>query len=129
MTRGNLHFPIEKNCLADVLSDRGLASLGDAYVNFVFSLALSDVKHKPLGVRVKGSLLAEALRKAELRNLMGSRMSRHELADAAEALLVYGWLNNCLALDECVKVLTENRDLDEGLRILLERVKKKATFP
>jgi hypothetical protein len=98
-------------------------------VNFVYSLALSDLMHKPRGLRVKRSSLAEALRKAKLRSLMDSGMSRHDLADAAEALLVYGWLNKLITLDESVKVLTESKDVNEGLSILLERVKKKAIFP
>jgi hypothetical protein len=75
--------------LAEVLADRDLDSLGDAYVNFAHSLALSNRRRKPLGVRVKGSVLAEALRKAGLRDRLGSSMSRHALADATEAMIVY----------------------------------------
>lgn len=77
-------FPTVRGSLAEVLADSDLASLGDAYVNFAYSLALSNRKDKPLGVRVKGSLLAEALRKAGLRDCLGSRMTRHMLADAAK---------------------------------------------
>jgi hypothetical protein len=42
-----------------------------------------------LGVRVKGSLLDEGLRTAGLRDCLGSGMTRHTLADAAVALIVY----------------------------------------
>lgn len=48
--------------LAEVLSDRDLTSLRDAYVNFVYSLALSNSREQPLGKKVKGSVLAEGLR-------------------------------------------------------------------
>lgn len=98
-----------------MLMDKELASLGDAYVNFVYSLALSWKKSRPIGKKVKGTVLAEALRKAGLRNRMPSRMTSHELADAAEALMVYAWLNDYLTLEESVGTLTEADELIDGL--------------
>ena len=82
-----------------------------------------------MGVRVKGSVLAEALRRAGLRGYLGSGMTRHALADAAEALLVYAWLNGCITLDECVAVFAKAGDAVEGLSILLATAKKRVTFP
>lgn len=98
-----------------MLMDKELASLGDAYVNFVYSLALSWKKSRPIGKKVKGTVLAEALRKAGLRNRMPSRMTSHKLADAAEALMVYAWLNDYLTLEESVGTLTEADELIDGL--------------
>jgi len=112
-----------------VLADRDLASLGDAYVNFAYSLVLSDKRKKPLGVRVKGSVLAEALRKAGLRGQLGSRMTRHSLADAAEAVIAYAWLNGYVTLDESVMIMKKGKDAVEGISALLETVKKRVTFP
>jgi len=122
-------FRTVRGSLAEVLADRDLASLGDAYINFAYSLVLSDRRRKPLGVRVKGSVLAEALRKAGLRDNLGSRMSRHALADAAEALIVYAWLNGCLTLDESVTIMRKSEDAAEGISALLATVKKRVTFP
>jgi len=122
-------FRTVRGSLAEVLTDRDLASLGDAYVNFAYSLALSNRKRKPLGVRVKGSVLAEGLRKAGLRDLLGSGMSRHALADAAEALIVYAWLNGCLTLDESVAIMRKDEDAVEGMSALLTTAKKRVTFP
>lgn len=131
MGRGGRVFSFRtvQGSLAEVLADRDLASLGDAYVNFAYSLALSNRRRKPLGVRVKGSVLAEALRKAGLRDSLGSRMSRHALADAAEALIAYGWLNGCLTLDESVTIMSKGEDAVEGFSALLTTVKKRVTFP
>ena len=98
-------------------------------MNFVYSVALSNRRRRPVGVRVKGSVLAEALRKAGLRDFLGSRMSRHALADAAEALLVYAWLNSCVTLDECVAILGKSGDAVEGVSALLMTVKKRVIFP
>jgi hypothetical protein len=109
--------------------DHSLASLGDSYINFVYSIALSNRKNEPLGTKVKGSLLAEALRKAGLRACLPSRMARHALADAAEALILYAWLSNSLSLDESVAIIGKNADLVEGLSLLLIAAKERITFP
>lgn len=63
MGRTAFTFQTVRGSLAEVLADRDLASLGDAFVNFAYSLALSSRRRKPLGVRVKGSVLAEGLRR------------------------------------------------------------------
>ncbi|OGD44061.1 hypothetical protein A3K79_02250 [Candidatus Bathyarchaeota archaeon RBG_13_46_16b] len=119
---------IPHKSLNEVLEDHRLASLGDTYVNFVYSLALSQKNRKPIGVKVKGSILAEALRRAGLREHVSSSMSCHDLADAVEALLVYSWLNECVTLNESVKMLVESDDPIEGLRQLLERIKSRITL-
>jgi hypothetical protein len=122
-------FHTVRGGLAEVMLDRGLASLGDAYVNFVYSLALSNGKRKPFGGRARGDVLAQALRRAGLRACLGSGMTRHRLADAAEALLVYGWLNSFVTLDECVAVIEKAGDAVEGFTALLGTVKNRVTFP
>jgi hypothetical protein len=75
--------------LTEVLTDHKLASLGDAYVNFVYSLALSNRTGRPTDAKVKGEALAQAIKKAGLRGYLPSRMARHMLADVAESLIVY----------------------------------------
>jgi hypothetical protein len=106
-----------------------LASLGDSYVNFVYSLALSNRKGNPFGTKVKGSFLAEALRKAGLRECLQSRMSRHSLADAAEALIAYAWLSRWVSLDESVAMIEKKGDPIDGLTDLLAKIKGRITFP
>lgn len=114
--------------LNEVLKDHKLASLGDAYINFAYSLALSNRKREPSGAKIKGSALAEAFKKAELRRYLPSRMTRHMLADAAEALLVYAWLHNYITLEETVATLENTDDPVEGLRQLLIKIKNKIKF-
>jgi hypothetical protein len=115
-------FIIRYEKLADVLTDYDLASLGDAYTNFVCSLALSNLKGQPSGVKVKRKILAAALRKAGLRKHMPTRITRHTLADGAEALIVYAWLRNHMTLDESVAILQKHDDLTEGLTQLLKTI-------
>jgi len=111
-----------------VLTDHKLASLGDTYINFAYSLALSNKRGEPSGSKVKGSVLAQALRKAGLRKFMPSRMTQHMLADAAEALIVYAWLYNYITLDETVSVMARTDELVEGLIQLITAIKNRLKF-
>jgi len=112
--------------LTDVLMDHKLAALGDAYVNFAYSLVLSNRNEQPSGARVKGRVLAEALKKAGLRECLPSRMNRHMLADAAEALIVYGWLNGLV--EESVTLLGKTEDGVEAFSQLLLTIKSRVRF-
>jgi hypothetical protein len=114
--------------LTEVLTDHKLAALGDAYINFTYSLALSMKKGKPHGAKVKGTVLAEAFKKAGLRRHMPSRISSHMLADAAEALIVYAWLYGYMPLDECVAILRNSKDSVEGFTQLLSTIRDRITF-
>lgn len=111
--------------LQDVLTNHKLASLGDAYVNFIYSLAMSKKSREPVGAKVDSRILADALKKAGLREYLPSRTDRHKQADAAEALIVYAWLKELMSLEESVKVLENYEDEVEGFSNLLALVKKK----
>lgn len=111
--------------LKQILSNHKLAALGDAYVNFLYSLAISKKSGEPTGTKVDSRLLAEALKKAGLREYLPSRTDRHRQADAAEALIVYTWLKGLIPLEEAVKTLEQYRDETEGFCNLLILAKKK----
>ena len=130
MKKNGITFTFIKKCnsLAEVLTDHNLASLGDTYINFVHSLALSNRKGKPSGTKVKGSVLSEALKKAGLRECLPSRMTRHTLADAAEALMVYAWLHNYITLGESVAILEKTDDSIDGFSQLLATIKSRVKF-
>jgi hypothetical protein len=130
LKKSGIAFPFIKKCnsLAEVLTDHKLASLGDTYVNFVHSLALSNRKGKPSGTKVKGSVLAEALKKAGLREYLPSRMTRHTLADAAEALMIYAWLHNYITLGESVAILEKTNDPIDGFSQLLATIRSRVKF-
>jgi hypothetical protein len=118
-------FTPQYESLSEVLMDQKLASLGDAYVNFLYSLALSKKKGEPTGTKVKGRLLADAFKKAELRKFMPSRIDRHKKADAAEALIVYAWIRGSMTMEEGLKILEQNRDEVEVFSLLLLTAKSK----
>jgi len=114
--------------LIDVLTDHELAALGDAYVNFVYSLAISKKSGKPKGKKVNSSTLALALRKADLRRFLASRTDRHRQADAAEALIVYGWLVGAISLEETIGILEKGETEEDAFCHVLQAVLKKINF-
>ena len=116
------HFVPKHESLLAVLLDHNLAALGDAYVNFVYSLALSEKQCKPVGRKADSSVLAAAVRKAGLRARLPSRTDRHKQADAAEALIVYAWLMDIVSLSEAVQIIVKEDNLEEAFTILLQTI-------
>jgi len=80
--------------LAGVLTDHGLAQFGDALLNFVFSLALTETTGRPRGTKVSDKTLAEAAARAGLRKYLPRRIGRGDVANSLEALLGFVWLKN-----------------------------------
>lgn len=112
--------------LREIMTDHHLAGLGDAYVNFVYSLMLSRKNKTPSGAKLKGSILAEAVRSTGLRKKLPARMSSHDIADAAEALIVYAWLTRAIAINEMVSILEKKDEITDGLAGLLMAILEKA---
>jgi hypothetical protein len=112
-----------------LIRDKQLASLGDAFVNFVYSLALTEINGRPEGIKVSDRILSEAFRLAGLRAHLGSRCSRKDLANAAESLLVEAYRKHLISIDESVEALTQNPDgpaagLSNLLKLAAERITK-----
>jgi len=104
-----------------ILRDKQLASLGDAFVNFIYSLALTETKGKPQAVKVSDRILAEALRRSGLRKYLGTRVSRKDLANAAESLLIEAYQRRLLTIEESVGTVSSNPEgLEAGLSALLK---------
>ena len=118
-------FVSQERALSDVLMDQQLAALGDAYVNFLYSLTLSIRKGEPTGRKVNNRLLAEAFRSAGLRKLLPSKIDRHKQADAAEALIAYVWLKGLMTIEESVGILKRNERMVNAFCSLLLTAKSK----
>ena len=104
---------VEKETLLKIIQNKGLAALGDTYVNFIYSLAKSQVTGKPQGEKVPGKILVEALKSSGLRDsLLPRRLSSHAVSNAAESLLVYVWLHKYISLDEAVSILSSQLHIE-----------------
>lgn len=107
--------------IRELLLDKNLAGLGDSYVNFVYSLAMSKKCKHPVGAKASNEVLARAVETSGLRKLLPHRADRHTRGNAAEALLVFAWLQDTLEIDECVRMLTK-REPAEAFASLLRKI-------
>ncbi len=108
--------------LEEVLLDKDLAALGDAYVNLLYSLVVSQKSGHPTGAKVNNRILAEAIKKADLRKLLPRRIDRHVLGNAAEALIVFAWLADTVTFEDSLKILNEKNDAVEAFTVLLREI-------
>lgn len=113
--------------LRQILRNKQLASLGDAYVNFIYSLALTQTSGRPQATKVSDRILAEAFRLAGLREILGTRISRKDIANASESLLVEAYRRDLLKIEESVRILSQNPDgpaagLSELLKLAADRI-------
>jgi len=122
----DLSFISKNRSLAEVLTDHDLAALGDAFVNFVYSLALSLRERKPVGRKLDNAKLASALRKADLRKILPHRIDRHQQANAAEALIVYAWLTDALSLKDILRIMNLSENIEDSLGMLLREIIQKS---
>ena len=109
--------------LTEMLKDKEAAKLGDAYLNFVYSLALSIKKGTPSGVKLSNKALAEAMRRSGLRSLMPSRLSRHDLGGSAEALLIHALSRNMINTRELLDAFSKY-DVIDALAYVLKKIKE-----
>jgi hypothetical protein len=111
----------DETVLREVMRNRQLASLGDAFVNFVYSLALTETAGEPRAVKVSDRILANAFRMADLRKCLGTRVSKKDMANASESLLADGYQKKLITIEESVRTLSENPDgLETGLSELMK---------
>ena len=111
--------------LQEVLLDKDLAGLGDIYVNFVHSLALSQKLQRPKGAKVNNRILAEAVKRSGLRKMLPRRIDRHAQGNAAEALIVYAWIQEAMSFEDCLKILGEGDDPTDAFTQLLQEIGKR----
>ena len=115
--------------LAGVLTDHGLAQFGDALLNFVFSLALTETTGHPRGTKVSDKTLADAAVRAGLRKYLPRRIGRGDVANSLEALLGFVWLKKLLTLEEilnCLKTesVTHAQNFAQLAELALARLKR-----
>ncbi len=101
---------MEKQELVQILSDRKMAQLGDAFVNFIYSLALTRSSGKPVGTKVSDKILASAAQRTGIRKLLPKRTTRGDMSNAIESLVVYAWLHNHMTIDEISAILEAQAD-------------------
>jgi len=110
-------------------TDKGLAKIGDSIVNLTYSVAKSIIltrnsktnKTIRTGMKVSKTILANALKKADMKKFSKSRADAHDLADTVEALIAYIWLIEKMTIEGITNILVES--LDKNLTVRSEEIK------
>lgn len=93
--------------LSTYVHNKSNAKLGDALVNFIYSVAKSIVSGIPTGIKVSDSILSEAY-KGSLwykTNTLKISGKKSRIADAVEALILFFWVQEGLNLKELIEPL------------------------
>jgi len=106
---------IRRNTHTNPLLDRGLSSLGDIYLNFIYSLAVSIRAGNLSSLRISNKVLAEAMKQSGFRSLLPHRLSTHDIGNSAEAMLVYAIVKGLTSTGELLQALTESENPTEAL--------------
>ena len=94
-------------------TDKGLAKIGDGVVNLTYSVAKSIVLTRNsknnnsirTGLKVSKTILANALKEADMKNFAKNRADAHDLADTVEALVAYVWLIKKMTIEDIITFL------------------------
>lgn len=111
---------IKADYLSKIMRDKKRASLGDAYINLIYSLHLTLVGGEPKGIKVSDRILADAFKQAGLRKYLGTRFSRKDFANASEAILTEAFQARLLTIEESVSVISQEDDPVLGIANLLK---------
>ncbi|MBA7499916.1 hypothetical protein ES708_03055 [subsurface metagenome] len=105
-------------------TDKGLAKIGDGIVNLTYSVAKSmyltrNKKNNKIirtGKKVSKTILAEALKDANMKNFSRNRANAHDLADTVEAIIAYIWFSEKMAIKEIINFLEDSLTGDLYIR-------------
>jgi hypothetical protein len=94
--------------LKEIGVHKGMAKIGDAVTNLIYSIAKSRVLRFIQARNVNRTILSQALKSANLRDYAKTRADAHDLADSAEAFIGFVFCKDILSLDELVDILIQS---------------------
>ena len=92
---------------------KGLARLGDAFINLAFSYAKTKEKGRPCGEKVPDRVLSKALEMAKVP--FPKRLDHGGRGDIVEATLARAWMMGTLSLDEAVSTIASELSLSDAV--------------
>jgi dsRNA-specific ribonuclease len=110
-------------------TDKGLAKIGDSIVNLTYSIAKSIVLTRNskinnsirTGVKVNKTILANALKEANMKSFSKTRADAHAMADTVEAVVAYVWLSKKVTIEDITNILADS--LENNLTVRSEEIK------
>ncbi|MFX0010703.1 MAG: ribonuclease III family protein [Candidatus Hermodarchaeota archaeon] len=117
------------NTQKSIGTDKGLAKIGDSIVNLAYSIAKSIVLTRNskinnsirTGVKVSKTILANALKEANMKSFSKTRADAHDMADTVEAVVAYVWLSKKVTIEDVINILVDS--LESNLTVRSEEIK------
>jgi len=103
---------LEHEDLESVLNDKGLAQIGDNLVNLCYSIAKSMVLDEAMGVKVRDSVLARAIRSTKVYEYVTGRCDVGCAGDAYEAVMAWLWMRGKVTIESIIQHLIPLLELD-----------------
>jgi hypothetical protein len=103
---------VQHESVEEIMSDKGLAKVGDGIVNLCYSLAKSKVLGYATGEKVRDTVLAQAIRATEVYRHISRRTDVGKAADAYEAIIAYLWMTGKITIQSAVDTLTQTLHID-----------------
>ena len=101
---------------SEAANDQRLSKLGDALLNFIYSLSLSYHSATPEGRKIPNKILARALEASSHRELIPRRSDKHRKGDIVEAVFACAWLRGMFEIREAARFLSEkNQTKDQPI--------------
>ncbi len=124
-----IHGVIRPSLLNTLVHDEDLAQLGDAFVNFTFSLALSIVTQRCMGFKISDRVLAEALKLSRWGRdkILILKGKKGVMGNYAEALMLIAWAEGWMTIDEFVGCFLTHPPSPE--KLTYHRTRKEALIP
>jgi hypothetical protein len=109
----------------DPLLDHGLSSLGDIYLNFIYSIAISLREGNLTSLRISNKVLAEVMRQSSFRSILPHRLSKHDIGNSAEAILIYAVVTGLTSTGKLLESLTASGNPTKTLTDEFEKIKRR----
>ncbi len=98
----------------EAFGDPKLSKLGDALLNLIYSLSLSQARGIADGRKIPNIILAKAIESSKHRDLVPRRSDKHRKGDIVEAIFAYAWLKGILDIRRCAAFLARRHQSKEN---------------
>jgi hypothetical protein len=97
-----------KGDIKTIASSKGIAQLGDAFINFLYSVSRSIAYKQASGCKVSDTVLSNAYRASLLKKKVLMKGDRDKIGDGVEAIIIWAWAQNYLTLKEMLYIITSH---------------------
>lgn len=109
--------------LRDIVCSKEYAKIGDGFVNLAAVIASEAFEaSRRLHRKVDNKFLKEVAKSSKLNEVLNKRMDTHDIGNAVEAILAFGWLSGYVSLEDVVVSLRAPGDGIVNMACLVDKI-------